>query len=187
MLPKLKQVTAPALANVSLSQFVHAINKVETSKIRIEADEVTYCLHITIRFQIERALFENKIEVNQLPEIWNQKYEESLGLRIENDSEGVMQDTHWASGLYGYFPSYALGNIYSGQILAALAKDMQDWRSQLAQGNLKNIREWLVKNVHSHGDLYDPTDLIRRITGKKLDAETYLQYLREKYSKLYGF
>jgi carboxypeptidase Taq len=186
-LPKLKKITEPSLTQLELDPFVHAINQVKPSKIRIEADEVTYCLHITVRFQIERALFENKIEVNQLPEIWNQKYEENLGLRIENDSEGVMQDTHWASGLYGYFPSYALGNIYSGQILAALAKDMQDWRSQLAQGNLKNIKDWLAKNVHSHGDLYDPTDLIRRITGKKLDAEPYLQYLQEKYSKLYGF
>jgi carboxypeptidase Taq len=186
-LPKLKKITEPSLTRLELDPFVHAINQVKFSKIRVEADEVTYCLHITIRFQIERDLFENKIEVNQLPEIWNQKYKENLGLRIENDSEGVMQDTHWASGFYGYFPSYALGNIYSGQILAALAKDMQDWRSQLAQGNLKNIKGWLIKNVHSHGDLYDPTDLIRRITGKKLDAEPYLQYLQEKYSKLYGF
>jgi len=186
-LPKLKKITEPSLTRLELDPFVRAINQVKPSKIRVEADEVTYCLHITIRFQIERTLFENKIEVNQLPEIWNQKYEENLGLRIENDSEGVMQDTHWASGLYGYFPSYALGNIYSGQILAALAKDIQDWRSQLAQGNLKNIKGWLIKNVHSHGDLYDPTDLIRRITGKKLDAEPYLQYLQEKYSKLYGF
>ena len=186
-LPKLKKITAPRLSRLELDPFVHAINQVKPSKIRIKADEVTYCLHIIIRFQIERDLFENKIEVNQLPEIWNQKYKETLGLRIENDSEGVMQDTHWASGLYGYFPSYALGNIYSGQILSALAKDIQDWRSQLAQGNLENIRGWLIKNVHSHGDLYDPTDLIRRITGKKLDAEPYLQYLQEKYGKLYRF
>jgi carboxypeptidase Taq len=186
-LPKLKKITGQSLARLELDPFVHAINQVKPSKIRVEADEVTYCLHITIRFQIERDLFENKIEVNQLPDIWNQKYKENLGLRIENDSEGVMQDTHWASGFYGYFPSYALGNIYSGQILAALAKDMQDWRSQLAQGNLKNIKGWLIKNVHSHGDLYDPPDLIRRIAGKKLDAEPYLQYLQEKYSELYGF
>jgi len=186
-LPKLKKITGPSLARLDLDPFVQAINQVKPSKIRIEADEVTYCLHIIIRFQIERALFENKIEVNQLPEIWNQKYKENLHLRIENDSEGVMQDTHWASGFYGYFPSYALGNIYSGQILAALAKDRQNWRSQLALGNLENIREWLIKNVQSHGDLYDPTDLMRRITGKKLDAKPYLQYLQEKYSKLYGF
>jgi len=187
MLPKLKQITAPKLADISLSQFVHAINKVEPSKIRIEADEVTYNLHVIIRFQIEKDLFSNKISVSELPETWNQKYKEYLGVNIENDSEGVMQDTHWASGLYGYFPTYALGNIYSGQLLATLTMDIRDWRNQLAQGNLEDIRVWLTRNVHSQGDLHDPADLIKRITGKELDAEPYLEYLREKYSRLYGF
>ena len=187
MLPKLKQIASPALSDVSLSQFVHAINKVEPSKIRIEADEVTYNMHVIIRFQIEKDLFTDKIAVSELPEIWNQKYREQLGVTVENDSEGVMQDTHWASGLYGYFPTYALGNIYSGQMLAALALDVPDWRSQLAQGNLEGIKAWLTKNVHSQGDLYDPADLIKRITGKTLDAEPYLEYLGEKYSRLYGF
>jgi carboxypeptidase Taq len=187
MLPKLKQIAAPALASVSLSQFVHAINTVEPSKIRIEADEVTYNLHIIVRFQIEKELFAGKIAVSELPETWNQKYEEHLGVKVENDAEGVMQDTHWASGYYGYFPSYALGNIYSGQLLATLEKDVQNWRSQLSQGNLKDIKAWLVKNVHSYGNLYDPADLIQRITGKGLEAKPYLEYLREKYSKLYNF
>jgi carboxypeptidase Taq len=144
-------------------------------------------VHIIVRFQIERELFANKVEVNQLPEIWDQKYKENLGVKIENDSEGVMQDTHWASGLYGYFPSYALGNIYSGQILARIKEDIQDWRSQLAQGNLKNVKGWLGKNVHSLGDLCDPAELIEKMTGKKLDAKPYLEYLEEKYSALYGF
>ena len=186
-LPKLKKTASPSLSSLKLDPFVHAINAVKPSKIRIEADEVTYCTHIIIRFQIERELFVNKIEVNQLPEIWNQKYKECLGVNIDNDSEGVMQDTHWASGLYGYFPSYALGNIYSGQMLARIKEDIQDWRSQLAEGNLKNIQRWLIENVHSQGDLYDPAELIRKITGKKLDAEPYLEYLEEKYSMLYGF
>jgi carboxypeptidase Taq len=184
---KLKKITAPNLANLELDKFIHAINAVKPSKIRIEADEVTYNLHIIIRFQIEKDLFNDKITVNELPTIWNQKYTETLGVKIENDTEGVMQDTHWASGLYGYFPTYALGNIYSGQIIAALAKDMQDWRSQLAQSKLDNIRAWLTRNVHSHGDLYDPADLIKKITGKNLDAEPYMQYLQQKYSALYDF
>ena len=186
MLPKLKQIAEPTLSDVSVSQFVHAINKVEPSKIRIEADEVTYNLHVIIRFQIEKDLFTDKISVNELPEIWNQKYKELLGVKVGNESEGVMQDTHWASGYYGYFPSYALGNIYSGQLLAELQKDLPNWRSQLSQGNLKVIKAWLVKNVHSCGNLYDPVDLIRRITGKELDAIPYLEYLGEKYSKLYN-
>ena len=187
LLPKLKKITAPNLANLELDKFIHAINAVKPSKIRIEADEVSYNLHIIIRFQIENDLFNDKITVNELPTIWNQKYAENIGVKIENDTEGVMQDTHWASGLYGYFPTYALGNIYSGQIIAALAKDQQDWRSQLAQGKLENTRAWLIRNVHSHGDLYDPAALIKRITGKNLDAEPYTQYLQEKYSKLYDF
>ena len=187
MLPKLKQITTPTLDNVSLSQFVHAINKVKPSKIRIEADEVTYNLHVIIRFQIEKALFDDKTAVAELPEIWNQKYQKQIGVKVENDAEGVMQDTHWASGLYGYFPTYALGNIYTGQLIAALAKDMQDWRSRIAQGNLKDVNRWLNTNVHSYGDLYDPADLIRKITGKNLETQPYLKYLREKYSELYGF
>jgi carboxypeptidase Taq len=186
-LPKLKQITTPALANVELEQLVHAINTVKPSRIRIEADEVTYNLHVIIRFQIEKDLFADRISISELPETWSQKYEEWLGVKVENDSEGVMQDTHWASGFYGYFPTYALGNIYSGQLLAALAKDALDWRRQIANGNLKNIKGWLVKNVYSHGNLCDPADLIRRITGKKIDVEPYLEYLQEKYSGLYGF
>jgi carboxypeptidase Taq len=186
-LPKLKQIAAPALDDVELDGFVHAINRVRPSKIRIEADEVTYNLHIIIRFQIETELFNGKASVNELPELWNQKYAEYLGVQIQNDSEGVMQDTHWPSGLYGYFPTYALGNIYSGQIASALSRDQQDWRGQLAQGKLDDIREWLIRNVHSYGDIYDPADLIRKITGKSLDAEPYLTYLNEKYRGLYGF
>jgi carboxypeptidase Taq len=142
---------------------------------------------VIIRFQIEKDIFSDKIRVGELPETWNQKYRKYLGVNVENDSEGVMQDTHWASGLYGYFPTYALGNIYSGQLLAALARDLHDWRSQLAQGSLEGIRVWLTENVHSQGDLYNPADLMKRITGKKLDAEPYLEYLSEKYSVLYGF
>jgi carboxypeptidase Taq len=186
-LPKLKQITAPTLANIKLDQFVHAINAVKPSKIRTEADEVTYNLHVIIRFQIETDLFADKIAVAELPEIWSQKYEEQLGVNVENDSEGIMQDTHWASGYYGYFPTYALGNIYSGQLLAALAKDIREWRNQIAEGKLENIKGWLIKNVHTYGALYDPADLMSSITGKKLDAAPYLGYLQEKYSGLYGF
>ncbi len=186
-LPKLKELTGNIFSDVDLDTFVHAINQVKPSKIRVEADEVTYCLHIIIRFNLERDIFADKITVAELPEIWNQSYKDYLGIEIENDSEGVMQDTHWASGLYGYFPSYALGNIYSGQILAKMEKDLPDWRNQIAKGNFQNIKQWLVKNVHSYGDLYDPADLIKKITGEELSVKPYLNYLNEKYSKLYGF
>jgi carboxypeptidase Taq len=186
-LPKLKEITGTILFDVDLDAFVHAVNQVKPSKIRVEADEVTYGLHIIIRFAMERELFADKIMVKELPEVWNQNYEEYLGVKIENDSEGVMQDTHWASGLYGYFPSYALGNIYSGQIFASMEKDLKNWREQIAKGNFKEVKKWLVENVHSYGNLYDPEDLIRKITGKELNVKPYLNYLNEKYSKLYGF
>ncbi len=112
---------------------------------------------------------------------------EYLGVKVENDSEGVMQDTHWASGLYGYFPSYALGNIYSGQITAAITKDLPDWRSELAEGKLNRVNNWLKTNIHSQGDLYDPEELIQKATGRNLRFQAYLQYLNKKYGKLYGF
>ncbi len=185
-MPKIKE-KASELASVELDKFLQAINKVEQSKIRTEADEVTYNLHIIIRFEIERDLFADKIKVNELPQIWNEKYEDYLGVKVENDSEGVMQDTHWASGLYGYFPSYALGNIYSGQITDAISKNCSYWRKQLAEGKLQHVNDWLKTNIHSQGNLFDPEELIRRATGRTLDTQPYLKYLNEKYGKLYKF
>jgi carboxypeptidase Taq len=185
-LPMLKQIASPLLDNLSVSQFLLLINHVNPSKIRIEADEVTYNMHIIIRYQIELALFENKIEVNELPEIWNQKYSDFLGLKIENDAEGVMQDTHWASGYYGYFPSYAIGNIYSGQILQALKKSMKNYKNKIELGELKDINQWLKQNVQSFGSLYDPNELMEKISGEKITAQPYLQYLEEKYRELYS-
>ncbi len=184
-LPKIKQF-APSLSNLQLDPFIHAINRVERSKIRIEADEVTYNLHIIIRFELERDLFASKITVDELPEVWNQKYNEYLGMKIENDTEGVMQDTHWASGLYGYFPSYALGNIYTGQITAAISKDLPNWRCELGKLKLEKINSWLKKNIHQESNLYDPEELIKLATGTRLDSKPYIQYLNKKYGELYG-
>ena len=186
-LPRLKALTDGAFSDIGLDDFVRAINFVKPSKIRIEADEVTYCLHIIIRFEIERALFDGKATVAELPEIWNEKYLSYLGLKIENDSEGVMQDTHWASGYFGYFPSYALGNIYSGQILSRMVKDIPDWREEIAKGSFHRVGEWLTENVHSYGNLYDPADLLRKITGEEINVKHYIDYLNIKFSNLYGF
>ena len=186
-LPKLKQLTGNVLSGVQLDDFVHAINQVKPSKIRVEADEVTYGLHVIIRFNIERDLFAEKIAIDELPQVWNESYRQILDVPVEDDSEGVMQDTHWASGLYGYFPTYALGNIYSGQLLATLDKNVVDWRQQITNGDFGAVKEWLVKNVHSHGNLYNPPDLIKAVTGRELTVDPYLDYLKKKYSRLYGF
>ena len=187
LLPKLKRITGKTLSDVKLDSFVHAVNQVSPSKIRVEADEVTYGLHVIIRFNLERDLFAGKITIDELPQIWNESYRQNLGVKIEDDSEGVMQDTHWASGLYGYFPSYALGNLYSGQILASMENDLQDWREAVSKGDFRNVKKWLVKNVHSYGNLYDPSNLIKIITGKELAVDPYINYLHGKYSKLYNF
>ncbi len=187
LLPKIKQIAAPSLTSLELGNFYPAINAVKPSKIRIEADEVTYNLHVIVRFQIEKELFNADLNVNELPTVWNQAYKENLGVKVENDSEGVMQDTHWASGLYGYFPTYALGNIYSGQIANAIQKETPNWRNQLAHGNLEFARKWLQKNIYANGDLYDPAELIKKAAKTELTIKPYMQYLSEKYSRIYGF
>jgi len=185
--PKLKEITGDTFSDVALDDFVRAVNHVRPSKIRVQADEVTYGLHVIIRFQIERELIAGKITVTDLPEIWNQKYKDYLGVDIENDSEGVMQDTHWAGGAFGYFPTYALGNIYSGQILVALERAMPDWRGQIAKGSFRGVERWLVENVHHYGNLHDATVLIKKITGEEINVKPYLDYLNKKYSWIYGY
>ncbi|MCZ2856842.1 MAG: carboxypeptidase M32, partial [Candidatus Bathyarchaeota archaeon] len=185
--PKFKALTGSTFSDVDLDTFVHAINQVKPSKIRVEADEATYCLHIIIRFEIEQALFADKIKVAELPDIWNQKYKDYLNLKIENDSEGVLQDTHWASGLFGYFPSYALGNIYSGQILSAMERAIPSWRRQISKGDFRNIKEWMIKNVYACGNLYDPMVLLKKIAGEGINAKHYINYLNTKYSRIYGY
>jgi len=186
-LPRLKTLTGDVFSDVSLDDLVRATNLVKPSKIRVEADEITYCLHIIIRFEIERALFGGKVTIEELPEVWNEKYLSYLGLKIENDSEGVMQDTHWAGGDFGYFPSYALGNIYSGQILSRMVKDIPYWQERLEKGVFHEIGEWLTENVYSYGNLYDPADLLKRITGEETSVTHYVDYLNSKYSRLYEF
>jgi carboxypeptidase Taq len=185
--PRLGDLVGDTLSDVDLNQFVLAINKVEPSKIRVEADEVTYGLHIIIRFELERDLMADKISIDELPQVWNEKYRDYLGVEVEHDSEGVMQDTHWAGGSYGYFPSYALGNIYGGQMLEKMAEDIPIYKEKVAQGCFKEMGSWLVENVHKYGNLYDPADLIKLITGDELRIEPFLNYLDDKYSKLYGY
>lgn len=185
--PILCELTEGALSGLTLDDFVLAINHVEPSKIRVEADEVTYGLHIIIRFEIERDLFAGKIGIDELPQAWNEKYREYLGVEIQDDSEGVMQDTHWAGGAFGYFPSYALGNIYGGQMLEKLVGDIPDYKQKIAGGSFAEMGGWLAENVHRHGNLYDAADLIKVITGDGLRIEPFLNYLDEKYSNLYGY
>jgi carboxypeptidase Taq len=187
MLPKLKKIVGKPLRGVKLADFLKAVNVVEPSKIRIEADEVTYGLHIIIRFEMERDIFSGRLKVDELPQAWNEKYDKYLGVEIENDSEGVMQDTHWASGYYGYFPSYALGNIYGGMFLKKLKRDQPAWRKELKKGNFTPVKSWMIENVHNKGNLYDPADLVKEVTGESLTVKPFIAYLEKKYAKIYGF
>jgi carboxypeptidase Taq len=182
----LRQYANGQFDDVSLEEFYQAINEAKPSLIRIEADELTYALHIIIRYEIEKGLFNGEIEVKNLPEIWNQKYEEYLGIRPENNGEGVLQDVHWAGGSFGYFPSYALGYMYAAQFKTAMLKDIPQFDQLLESGDLKPIKQWLTKNVHQYGKLKKPLEILQEVTGEGLNAKYLADYLTEKYSKVYN-
>ncbi|TFF96008.1 carboxypeptidase M32 [Candidatus Thorarchaeota archaeon] len=184
--PRLDNFT-DVFADIELEQFTKAMNLVEPSLIRIEADEVTYSLHIIIRYEIERDLFADKVSVSELPQVWNEKYEEYLGLEVPDDAKGVMQDTHWASGYYGYFPSYAMGNVYDGMWLENLNKEVPNWVSGLKDGDIIPPIDWMKENIHMMASRYDPNDLVKHVTGKETSAKPFLSYLENKYSALFGF
>jgi carboxypeptidase Taq len=184
--PVFRELTGNIFKDVSKEKLLKAANYVTPSKIRVEADEVTYGLHIVIRFEIERDLFNGNLGIDELPQVWNNKYRDYLGVEIENDSEGVMQDTHWAGGSFGYFPSYALGNIYDGVWLTKLKKDIPNWKQEIVKGSFKNVKEWLTENVYSYANLYDPEDLVKHVTGKGLIVEPFIDYLDKKFSRIYS-
>ncbi|MBM6839356.1 carboxypeptidase, partial [Clostridium saudiense] len=139
---------------VSSEEFYEAMNKVEPSFIRTEADELTYSLHIIIRYELEKDLINGRISLDQLPSEWNKKYKEYLGIEPPNDTVGVLQDVHWAASLFGYFPSYALGNLYGAQIYYTLLKKKPEIMKEIGEGNLKNLHLWLKENIHKLGSLY---------------------------------
>ncbi len=186
MLPRLRKMTGKALTGIKTADFVSAVNVIEPSKIRIEADETTYGMHIIIRFEMEQDIMSGKLTVDELPGAWNERYDKYLGMKIENDSEGVMQDVHWSGGSFGYFPSYALGNIYGGMFLEKMGKDLPSWKSEIKGGNYLPVKQWLAQNIHSQGNLYDPADLVRNVTGKDLDIAPFLRYLERKCKLVYG-
>jgi len=171
--------------DISLEDFYIAFNAVKPSFIRIQADEVTYILHIIIRFEIERDWFAGKIETKDLPQVWNEKYKEYLGLDVPNDKLGVMQDMHWYSQYYGYFFGYGIGDLISSQITAQLTKDLPDWRSYLQNGKFTPIRQWLETNVHQRGGTLDCLEMVKSITGEDLTPKHHIKYLKDKYSVLY--
>ena len=168
-----------------LDRFVRSINAVRPSKIRIEADEVTYSLHIMLRFELEIALLEDKVKVKDLPEVWNAKMQEYLGVTPPDDAHGVLQDVHWSAGTFGYFPTYALGTFFSVQLYEQVRKDLPDLETRFAQGDFKTLLTWLRDNLHRHGRKYTLDELAKRMTGESLQTRSFVAYLRNKYSDIY--
>ena len=184
--PKLKKTFPSQLDGVSLKSFYKAINKVEPSFIRVNADEATYNLHIMLRLELEIGMVEGSIAIKDLPEIWNAKMQEYFGITPPNDAMGVLQDVHWSYGSIGYFSTYALGNLVSAQLWEKINKDIRDLDDQIRQGNFSELLGWLRTKVHVHGHKYDPQDLVQMVTGSKITPEPYVRYLTKKYSEIYG-
>lgn len=181
----LKDHASGQFDNVELDDFYGAINESKPSLIRIEADELTYPLHVIIRYEIEKGLFNDEIEVKDLPRIWNEKYEQYLGVKPDSDGNGVLQDVHWSGGMFGYFPSYALGYMYAAQFKNAMLKDLPNFDSLLEEGNLAPIKEWFTERVHQYGKLKKPLEILNDVTGEGLNAEYLVDYLYEKYQGVY--
>lgn len=182
---KLKDLFPKQLKGVDLEQFTRAINKVTPGLIRTEADELTYSLHVLIRYEIEKLLIEEDLDVEKLPEIWNQKYQEYLGVHADNPSEGVLQDIHWSQGSFGYFPSYALGSAFGAQLYYHMKKEM-DFEGLLEEGKTDVIRDYLRENIHRFGKLKTSRQILKDVTGEDFTPKYYIKYLKEKYSKLYN-
>ncbi|MCL2318508.1 MAG: carboxypeptidase M32, partial [Treponema sp.] len=187
MFPVLKTHFPGALSLVTVDEFYRAINLVEPSLIRIEADEVSYSLHIILRFDLEQALFSGALDPAELPGAWRKKMKELLGLEPETDAQGVLQDVHWSMGSFGYFPSYALGNLYGLQFWEKLKADIPDAEELITRGNFAPIRRWLKDTIYVWGRRLEPSVLLKAVTGNVLSAEPFLNYIESKYSGIYGF
>jgi carboxypeptidase Taq len=184
--PRLQEYFPEQLKSVSQESFYRAINKVEPSLIRVEADEVTYNLHIFLRFELEQDILNRRLKIADLPEAWNAKMEEYLGIKPPDEALGVLQDIHWAGGAFGYFPTYALGNVISLQFYSQALKDIPDLPEQYSRGEFGPLLDWFRQHIHRHGRKFTATELIERVTGaKSIEAEPYLTYIQQKYSEIY--
>ena len=161
------------------------INQVKPTRIRTEADELTYCLHIILRFEIELALMEDEIKVADLPHIWREKMQEMIRITPENDKDGVLQDMHWSAGSFGYFPTYAIGTIYASQLFKKLSEENPNIYNEIEKGDFKNILTWLKEHVHKYGRLMTADEIIKNCCGEGLNSKIFLDYLKEKYGSLY--
>ena len=184
--PQLYQVFPEQLKGVSLGRFYKGINKVKPSLIRVEADEATYNMHIMLRLELEIELAEGSLAVKDLPEAWNARMEEYLGVTPPDDAQGLMQDVHWSIGYIGYFSTYALGNLVAAQLWERINADIPDLAGQFRQGEFTALLSWLRSNLHRHGAKFEPQELLQRLTGSKITPDPYLRYLHNKFEAIYG-
>jgi carboxypeptidase Taq len=184
--PQAQQTFAGSFGDVTLDDFYFAVNDVRPSLIRVEADEATYNLHILVRFELEQALLLDEIRVADLPGAWREKYQKYLGIESPTDADGVLQDVHWSAGLFGYFPTYSLGNLYASQLFEAAQAELGDFSDMFRRGEFLPLRNWLRKNVHEPGRRYSPEQLVRQITGEGISHAPLIRHLRGKFGSLYG-
>jgi len=184
--PVVKEQFPQQLSGVDVEQFYRAVNMVEPSHIRVEADEVTYSLHVILRFELERMLIGKELSVKELPDAWSEQARDLLGTAPQHDADGVLQDIHWSSGAIGYFPTYALGNVYGLQFVTKLRADLPDFDDQLRAGELGGIKKWLDENIHRKGRTRTPKELCEEISGKPLSAQYFIDYLNTKYAGVYS-
>ncbi|MEK7555592.1 MAG: carboxypeptidase M32 [Patescibacteria group bacterium] len=183
--PKLQKEFPEPFKSILFLKFYKAINKVEPSFIRTEADEITYNLHIIIRFEIEKLMIEGSIRLADLPKIWNQKVKKYLGIKVRNDAQGVLQDVHWSSGLIGYFPTYAFGNLYAAQFYNSMRNEIFNLDKKIEAGHLSHVREWLRKKIYVHGKSFTADALVKEVTGESLNSRYFIDYLEKKYKEIY--
>jgi carboxypeptidase Taq len=185
--PALQRTFPDQLSGVDVETWHRAVNRVQPSLIRVEADEVTYNLHIILRFELEQEIIDDRLALADVPEAWNARVKEYLGIDVPDDAHGVLQDVHWSFGGMGYFPTYSLGNVISAQIWEKVREAIPDLDDQFEQGEFGALREWLREHLHRHGRKFTPAETLERVVGGPIDPEPYIRYLKEKMGGIYGF
>jgi carboxypeptidase Taq len=185
--PRLVELSGGTLVGVPAEALFKAVNAVKPSLIRIEADETTYSMHIVLRFELEQELLEGKLTLAELPEAWNSRMRDYLGVEVPSDADGVMQDVHWSAGLIGYFPTYALGNLIAGQLWEKIRQDLPDLDSQISTGDLSGLREWLREHVHRHGGKFSSRELLERVVGEPIAVGPFVRHLKAKLGGVYEY
>jgi len=186
LLPRLQDLFPERLGGIEADALFRAANKIEPSLIRVEADQVTYNLHIILRFELELGIFDGTIALADLPEAWNARVEEYLGIAVPDDAHGVLQDVHWGAGMFGYFPTYSLGNVIAGQLWDRVTAEVPDVEERIGRGEFTPLRDWLRDNVHRHGNKFMPSELIERVTGGPIEVAPYVRQLQERAAEIYG-